>query len=124
MTLITIARIKNQSHLFIQYKNLITLLNMKKKCNTCGITKPHFDFHKRTANTDGYDNKCKECRKALIFTPQGLEDADEENRKGAEKILTALGFELYNPENPVYIQFNRRIYLKYGKILGDIKKGS
>ena len=56
-----------------------------KKCNTCKITKPNFDFHKRYANIDGYDNKCKECRKALVFTQQGLEDADEENRKGAEK---------------------------------------
>ena len=95
-----------------------------KNCNKCKIEKPYTDFHKRTISPDGLDGTCKECRKSYYKTPSGLKDADEKSIKPAEELLTAMGYKLYNDDNPVWKQFNRRIELKYGVILDRIKKGS
>lgn len=85
-----------------------------KKCNTCNITKQITEYHKRTANYDGWDNKCKECRRALVFNPQGLIDAAEKVRIPAEEVLTDMGYELYNDDNPIWRQFRQRIIDKKG----------
>lgn len=34
-----------------------------KQCGSCGQVKPLSDFHKRSAATDGTQNRCKECNK-------------------------------------------------------------
>lgn len=95
-----------------------------KKCNKCNINKSFDDFHKRTASPDGIDATCKICRNKYRYNRVNqLKDADERFRIPAEEILTDMGFELYNDDNPVWKQFNRRIELKYGVILDEIKKG-
>ena len=95
-----------------------------KNCNKCKIEKPYTDFHKRTISPDGLDGTCRECRKSYSKSAWGLKDADEKAIEPAEKILRAMGYELYNDDNPVWKQFNRRIELKYGVILDGIKEGS
>jgi len=48
--------------------------------------------------------------------PFGLQDVENQNdRQEAERILTALGYELYNEDNPIHEQFERRIERKYGR---------
>lgn len=32
-----------------------------KKCNTCGIVKPLFEYNKRSKSIDGYQHKCRKC---------------------------------------------------------------
>ena len=98
---------------------------MEKKCNRCNTIKPYTEFHIRRASSDGLDNACKICRQGTNYGRNTkLEQAPDKDRIPAESILRGLGFELYNDKDPVYLQFNRRIALKYGIILGDIKKGS
>jgi len=81
----------------------------KKVCNSCKINKPSTEYHKRTISPDGLDSQCKECRKKYQYTPSTLENAEPKNRKHAEDILTDLGYELYNKDNPVYKQFYQRL---------------
>ena len=90
-----------------------------KKCNKCNINKSFDDFHRRSASPDGYDATCRECRKMYSKSPGQLKDADEKFRIPAEEILTDMGFELYNPDNPVYKQFNKRIEDKYGVVFKE-----
>lgn len=35
-----------------------------KLCNSCGIEKGEFEFHKRSASKDGLSAKCKDCQRA------------------------------------------------------------
>ena len=82
----------------------------EKTCRGCKELKPETEFHKRTISPDGLDTKCKRCRSIYVsIIPTKLEDAPEKHRIPAEEILTNLGFELYNDENPVYLQFNKRM---------------
>lgn len=85
-----------------------------KKCNKCSRILDITDFHKRTASSDGLDNACKECRRGTNYGKNThLEEAPERDKKPAEQILTALGYELYNKNNPIHKQFNQRIATKY-----------
>lgn len=85
-----------------------------KKCNKCHRLLFVSDFHKRTASSDGLDNACKECRKGTNYGRNtNLQEAPERDREPAEQILTALGYELYNDDNPIHEQFNRRLATKY-----------
>ena len=92
------------------------LINMEEKtCPRCKITKPEYDYHRRSASADGLDTYCKSCRNGELRTPTTLESCQDEFVKvGAEKVLTNLGYEIYNPDNPVYRQFNERIRERYG----------
>lgn len=46
---------------------------------------------------------------------RGLEETHNQDVKSeAERVLTVLGFELHNDDNPIHEQFNRRIERKYG----------
>lgn len=46
---------------------------------------------------------------------RGLEETHNQDVKSqAERVLTVLGFELHNDDNPVHEQFKRRIERKYG----------
>ena len=85
-----------------------------KRCPRCDENKPDDAFHKRTASADGLDTYCRDCRNNEIKMPTTLEStSDEYVREGAEKILTALGYELYNANNPIHKQFDERIATKY-----------
>lgn len=87
----------------------------RKICNGCKIEKDETDFHKRSVSPDGLDTKCKICRSVYSSRiPSGLTDAPEKDRIPAESILRNMGFELYNPDRPVWEQFNERILNKYG----------
>ncbi len=44
-----------------------------KTCNTCGVEKPLTEYHKAKVNTDGHENRCKQCKKAASQTPEALE---------------------------------------------------
>ena len=35
-----------------------------KKCNVCGIYKPHSHYHKDSAYASGYSNRCRDCNTA------------------------------------------------------------
>lgn len=88
--------------------------NKVKKCITCKNTKDITNFHKRTVSPDGIDNKCKLCRKKLISHPMGLDEAADKTRIPAQEILENMGYEINNPNNPVYLQFNERMREKWG----------
>ena len=95
-----------------------------KKCNMCGEEKEMKEhFHLNKASSTGYSNRCKLCSSITSkkyrneqkggTSPLKLSQ-DPKTKIPAEEILTALGYELYNEENPVHEQFNERIYTKYG----------
>ncbi len=99
-------------------------------CRHCKETLPLDTFVKNKNYASGHTKVCKPCSLAKSTksrwdrkkgsTP--LEHAvDEPSVKGAEVVLDNMGFELYNHDNPVYLQFKRRIALKYGVILDDLK---
>lgn len=92
-------------------------------CIRCGEYKmwEHFPHHK--SFTSGYSSACKDCiAKRRLESVELFKQSnsalsasmDEVSKKGAEEILTNMGFELYNPENPVYLQFEERLKEKYG----------
>lgn len=86
---------------------------MEKYCKRCEKTKHESDFHKRTMSADGLDTYCKLCRNSEVKSPTTLLTAEPYVKEGAEKVLEALGYELYNDDNPVSKQFNQRIATKY-----------
>lgn len=89
---------------------------MEKCCRRCNITKDENEFHRRTMSADGLDIYCKDCRNSEVRMPTNLESTtDAYVREGAEKVLTALGYELYNQDNPIHKQFDERMATKYGK---------
>ena len=87
----------------------------KKKCPRCEIIRPFEEYYVRNIARDGRDTYCKICRLKERSKATSLETTqDEYVKEGAEKVLTNLGYELYNPENPVYRQFNERMKERYG----------
>ena len=87
----------------------------EKRCPRCNITRPEADYHRRQASADGLDTYCRICRSGEMKIPTTLETTqDEYVREGAEKVLTNLGYELYNPDRPIWKQFNQRCKVKYG----------
>ena len=87
---------------------------MEKVCNACGIEKPLSEYHNRSVAPDGKDSQCKICRRKYEHSATTLELSDDRVRIPAEQVLTALGYELYNEDNPVYKQFDERLATKYG----------
>ncbi len=89
----------------------------------CGEVKEmELHFHVNRAAPSGYSNRCKICasivakryRDENIRGKSALELSDDPKSKiPAEEILIALGYELYNRDNPVHKQFNERIATKY-----------
>jgi len=87
---------------------------MEKHCKRCNQVKEINDFHIRNASPDRRDMYCKECRKLDNKRPKNLKECGrDEDREGAERVLEALGYELYNDDNPVYVQFEKRLATKY-----------
>ena len=92
----------------------------QKKCNKCNLVKPFDDFHNRSVSSDGKDGACKECRSRLKTDTAGLKLKDYKDNihnylrigKPCEEILEAMGYELYNDDNPVHKQFEERLATK------------
>ena len=87
---------------------------MEKYCRRCETTKDESQFHRRSMSSDGLDTYCKQCRNSEVKAPTTLLTAEPFVREGAEEILTALGYELYNDDNPIHKQFDERMATKYG----------
>ena len=103
-----------------------------KKCNKCGEIKPPSEYHINNALTDGLASRCKICvsndakarrRNNLKLSPLEASN-DPLTIEGTRNLLSSIGYELDNPNNPVYHQFKKQIELKYGVILDQIKEGS
>ena len=93
-----------------------------KICSSCKIEKPLDLFDRNRAYLDGRASRCKDCRKvyddrtrARMGTASPLELCEQiYDKEGAEIILQALGYELYNKDNPVHSQFEKKMATKYG----------
>lgn len=89
-----------------------------KKCVTCGIEKLLDEYHRNKNYNDGRVKQCKECRntklkieKELRGTVSQLEMYEDKwVVQETEKVLKTLGYELYNRNNTVHEQFNKRFY--------------
>ena len=96
---------------------------MEKKCNMCGEVKEmETGFHVNRASPPGYSNRCKVCSSIVSkkYKEENLRGSsalelseDPKSKIPAEEILIALGYELYNKDNPVHEQFIQRIATKY-----------
>lgn len=90
-------------------------MTYKKKCPRCKVSRTEEYYHRRQASADGLDTYCKICRNTELKEPTTLETTqDPYVKEGAEKVLTNLGYELYNPDRPIWKQFNQRCKVKYG----------
>ena len=74
------------------------------------------EFHNRTVSSDGKDSQCKECRSrrnkddgTTLKEVRRNEVNYKRIGKYTEEILTNLGYELYNDDNPVHKQFYQRL---------------
>ena len=93
--------------------NYIVKSKMEKKCPRCETTKAFNEFYVRNIARDGRDTYCKDCRLKERRKATSLETTqDEFVKEGAERVLINLGYELYNPDNPVYRQFKERLERK------------
>ena len=93
----------------------------RKICTKCNIEKSLEDFDLNEYGSKGRAARCKECRRIIDreraeLKRTGITDlelcTDDYVREGAEEVLTALGYTLYNKDNPVYLQFKRRLERK------------
>jgi len=97
---------------------------MMKICCRCEIEKPISEFHKKTSSKDGYDNRCKKCKREYnkMWTNDNREHVRKYNREFTQKVRK-------NPINRMYKNVLSRaskykkkkgiVTLKsYGEILG------
>ena len=93
-------------------------------CRVCKEEKPLEDFDKHPGFKSGRSTRCKECRKIydrernkkLKEKQPLIAHSNIEEKMIAEKILTNLGYELYDNKNPVHKQFEKKFWeWKYNK---------
>lgn len=85
----------------------------------CSICEEFHDIDRFYATNNRILRMCKEQyaikNRASVQKHRGLEETHNKDIKSeAERVLTVLGFELHNDDNPIHEQFNRRIERKYG----------
>lgn len=82
---------------------------------TCTVCKQeqHEEYFWRHHNQLGRNYKCKACH--YNYSPN-LEDSDDRFAIPARKILESMGYEVDNKKNPVYKQFEKRIFEKKGRV--------
>ena len=77
-------------------------------CSECGELK-HLDMFYRHKNRKGllatYFHRCKECEKQH---QQQLRDARKEELFNTDEMFIRLGYEVNNPDNPIYRQFEKK----------------
>jgi len=88
-----------------------------KICKDCKEKKPLTEFYKCSSCKQGVGGVCSQCyiikyRKKYDYVP-GRTRADSDKVE-AEKLLVRMGYELNNDDNPIHLQFLRRIQSKYG----------
>ena len=95
-------------------------------CNICKKVLPIEEFvRNHMYRNTGYTKRCKPCARRYEKIKKENEDNpnispldycnDPDAKRDAEVVLRGLGYELYNPDNPVWKQFEERIkncYLK------------
>ena len=90
----------------------------QKTCSRCNQIKSLDMFDKNPNGKWGRSARCKTCRKEVdVLNSKKIGSAlelteDETTRVGAEEVLCALGYEIYNPNNPVHKQFEERLRKK------------
>lgn len=57
-----------------------------KTCQTCGETKPHTEFHKRSKAKDGLQSRCKKCNRQQRNDYYKIAAGRESNRLSGRKI--------------------------------------
>ena len=76
-----------------------------KTCRTCGEVKALKHYHKAKVNTDGYEHRCKDCKKAITQTEEFKEKRRQRSYKYALKHHYGLTVEDY--EQMIEDQGNR-----------------
>ena len=99
----------------------------KKICINCNLEYELSDYNLAPNNKDGRRNICRACEKEKWNGGNkwhGLEDSKlpQDEIEMARHVLLTLGYELDNPENPVYLQFNERLLKKGIDVSPTIKK--
>jgi len=97
-------------------KDIIDGKKHRRYCKICLEFHDISDFYQ--LKDEKYTRYCREQYQdnRTDLRPTGLQDVENQNdRQEAERILTALGYELYNEDNHIHEQFERRIERKYGR---------
>jgi hypothetical protein len=90
----------------------------EKICKICDINKPIEEYHYRLGVRVNYCKSCLLQRRGLIDDyginlPTELQTSQTKYFiRGARELLTNMGYDL---NLPIYLQFNERLRVKYGK---------
>lgn len=79
-------------------------------CVKCEVWKIKKRFTGCVELVDGFGN-CKMCRSCISIKANIARD--KTSKEGVDNVLTALGYETGNPDNPVWVQFHKRHNLIY-----------
>lgn len=93
---------------------------MEKRCNKCKAIKPLSDFHKLTKSKDGYQSKCKDCKKQYHLQNKERKSKKDKERYQENKEEIKKRTNQYYHENIEVIRERRKSY--YHKNADDIKK--
>jgi len=101
---------------------------MMKVCCRCDIEKPRSEFHRKTSSKDGYDNRCKDCKRNYnkTWAENNRDHVRKYNREFTQKVRK-------NPINRMYknvmsrsSKFKKKRNIvtdkSYGNILGCSKE--
>jgi len=85
------------------------------ECKACKEYKPEADFFRNNKRTIGRDSECKICKKIHMENNPINNNSRIDNNNlyqwevdMAKQILVGLGYDITDPSNPVYKQFNKR----------------
>jgi len=86
-----------------------------KKCKECSEVKTLNEFYKCNSCNKGVMTICSDCYKQKYKNKNSIPGRTRahSDKEEAERLLTAMGYELYNDDNPIHKQFLRRIENKY-----------
>ena len=90
----------------------------RKKCTLCLEVKTLDQFYKNVNGPLGRETRCRDCRKEIERKKRDLEytidtyGGQEGDKEQARHILRTLGYTLNDKDNPVFLQFKRRMTQK------------
>jgi hypothetical protein len=79
-------------------------------CNKCDVWKPKERFKGCVELVDAYGN-CLMCRSCISVKANVLRK--DISQEGIDFILSTMGYEINNPDNPVWVQFHKKHNLPY-----------